>query len=67
MLIPHANSDGAGKVPEVSDSAELFCIDAPSIRRPQVSQMTAPHDAEEFPVPINDRTKGPTMALIAPP
>jgi hypothetical protein len=29
--------------------------------------MTMPHDAEEFPVPINDQTKGPTMTLIAPP
>jgi hypothetical protein len=62
-----ANNDGARRVPEVLDSARLFCIETPSMRRLHLSQMTAPHDALEVPYPIHDHTKGPTMTLIAPP
>ena len=61
------SNDGIATVPEVLDSERLFCIATPSMWRPQLAQMTAPHVAEELPTPKNDRTKGPTVTLIAPP
>ncbi len=57
----------AAKLPDVLDKVRLLVVEVLNMKTLQLVQVVAPHVAKDWPAPMNEKTYGPTITLIAPP